>query len=118
MNDKKSIVGKNLKLFRDSADLKQQEVADILEIERGAYANFESGNREMPFNLLQKVCEIYGVSLTVLFEEDTVKVETDMICAFRKKKLSGSDQKEVNYFKSVVRNYLKMTKLTLDESKH
>lgn len=115
MNDKKLIVGKNLKLLRDAADYKQQEVADKLEIERGAYANYESGNREMPFNLLQKVCEFYGINMSILFEEDAALLEKDMICAFRKNKLSADDQKEVNYFKSVVRNYLKMTKLTLDE---
>ncbi len=117
MDVKRIIVGKNLKLFRDSADYKQQEVADKLDIDRGAYANFESGNREMPFKLLQKVCEIYGIGLSDLFEEDVALVEKEMIFAFRKNKLSEGDQKEVNYFKSVVRNYLKMSKIAQDEIK-
>lgn len=116
MNDKKQIVGKNLKLLRDSANFKQQEIADMLEIERGAYANFESGNREMPFKLLQKVCEIYGISFSDLFDENIAHVETDLICAFRKRKLSDVDQKEVNYFKSIVRNYIKMTKIAQNEA--
>lgn len=115
MDDKRIIVGKNLKLFRDSADYKQQEVSDILGIDRGAYANYESGSREMPFKLLQKVCEIYGIGLSDLFEEDVARVEKDMIFAFRKNKLSVGDQKEVHYFKSIVRNYLKMSKLAQDE---
>lgn len=115
MDDKRIIVGKNLKLFRDSAEYKQQEVSDILGIDRGAYANYESGSREMPFKLLQKVCEIYGIGLSDLFEEDVARVEKGMIFAFRKNKLSEGDQKEVNYFKSIVRNYLKMSKLAQDE---
>lgn len=115
MNDKKLMVSKNLKMLREAADYKQQEVADFLEIDRGAYANYESGNREMPLNMLQMICEKYGISMSILFESDAALLEKDMICAFRKIKLSAEDLKEVNYFKSVVRNYLKMTKLSSDE---
>jgi transcriptional regulator with XRE-family HTH domain len=112
----KTIVGKNLKLFREAAEYKQQQVADMLGIDRGAYANYESGNREMPFKLLTEICEIYGISLSTIFEEEVATLEKDFMCAFRKSKTNNEDQKEINDFKTVVRNYMKICKLSENEA--
>lgn len=114
----KKIVGKNLKLFREASNYTQQEIADKLGIDRGAYANYEAGNREMPFNLMTLIGETYGINLTVLFEEDTANLEKDFICAFRKNKISDEDQKEINLFKIAVSNYLKVINLSKDEAEH
>ena len=104
----KTIVGENLKRFRNASDYNQSDVADYLNIERGAYANYESGLREMPYELILKVCEFYGIALSSLFEEDPGKIENDLICAFRIKESNNEDIKEMSLFKNVVRNYLKM----------
>ena len=114
----KKIVGQNLKLFREASNYTQQEVADKLGIDRGAYANYESGNREMPFKLLSQIGDIYGINLSVLFEEETANLEKDFICAFRKSKISGEDQKEINLFKTAVSNYMKVITLSKDEAEH
>jgi transcriptional regulator with XRE-family HTH domain len=105
----KTIVGKNLKHFREASEYTQLEVATYLSIDRGAYANYESGAREMPFDLLLKVCEFFGIAMSSLFEEDEKKIENDLVCAFRLKNPNNEDIKEISHFKNVVRNYLKMT---------
>jgi transcriptional regulator with XRE-family HTH domain len=104
----KTIVSENLKKFRDSSDYSQLDVAQFLGIERGAYANYESGSREMPYVLVLKICELYGISVSSLFEEDFSKIENEIFCAFRLKNPNNKDIAEMSQFKNVVRNYLKM----------
>lgn len=104
----KNVVSENLKRFRDASEYNQSHVAVFLEIERGAYANYESGLREMPYNLIVKVCELYGISISSLFEEDFSKIENEVFCAFRLKNPNKEDITEMSQFKTVVRNYLKM----------
>jgi transcriptional regulator with XRE-family HTH domain len=104
----KTIVGENLKRFRSASDYSQLDVAEYLNIDRGAYANYESGSREMPYPLVVKVCELYGISLSMLFDEDQSKIENELVCAFRIKEINNEDIKEMSHFKNIVRNYLKM----------
>jgi len=113
----KTMVGHNLKMFRDASIFTQQEIADKLGIDRGAYANYESGNREMPFKLLTQISKVYGINLSVLFEEETATLEKDFICAFRKSKVCSEDQREINLFKTAVSNYMKVINLSKDEAK-
>ncbi len=103
-----SIVSKNMKLFRDSLGLTQEKVASFLGIDRGAYANYESG-REMPYDLMKRVCDLYGIGLISFYEEDEEKVKNELTCSFRTDSLSDEDLKEISSFKKIVRNYLKIT---------
>lgn len=104
----KTVESKNLKLFRESLNFTQERVASYLGIDRGAYANYESGNREMPYQLMEKVCELYGIGLISLYEEDEQKVKDELVCAFRTDNLSNDDLREISNFKKIVRNYLKL----------
>jgi transcriptional regulator with XRE-family HTH domain len=102
------IIGNNLHLLREKFHYTQDEVANYLTIDRGAYANFECGNREMPYELMLKTCEFYGLSLSDLMEEDAAKLEEELICCFRTDHLGADDIKEIARFKNIVRNYLKI----------
>ena len=102
------IVSKNLKLFRESLNFTQDKVASYLDIDRGRYANYESGNREMPYQLMEKICELYGIGLISLYEEDEQKVRDELVCAFRTDNLNEDDLRGISSFKKIVRNYLKL----------
>lgn len=101
----KTIVAKNLKILRGKAGYSQKEVADFLGIERGAYANFETdSSRLMSIDKLERICELYGISLKSLFNEN---LQTDeFVCAFRISSLNQNDIAVIANFKKVVRNYL------------
>ncbi|MDR0682623.1 MAG: helix-turn-helix domain-containing protein [Dysgonamonadaceae bacterium] len=105
----KQIIGNNLRSLREKFHYTYEDIANYLGIERGAYANYDCGNREMPYELMLKVCELYGISLSHLFEEDVVKLDDELICCFRTDSLSEQDRKEIAWFKNIVRNYLKIT---------
>ncbi|WP_394405328.1 helix-turn-helix domain-containing protein [Streptococcus sp. 20-1249] len=56
------LFNENLKQKRLERGLTQQEVADILGVFQGSYANWEKGNREPNFDNLIKLAEIFYVT--------------------------------------------------------
>lgn len=51
-----------IKELREDKDLKQSEIADILETSRSYYGQYERGLRPLPIEHLKTLCEFYGVS--------------------------------------------------------
>lgn len=58
MNISKS---KLLKIIRESLNLKQSEVCDKLKISASYLSLMESGKKEIPGDMLQRLCELYNV---------------------------------------------------------
>lgn len=117
-NFMKTIIGKNLKMFREATNFTAQQFADLLSIERSTYANYEAGIREMPFELLEKTADFLGCDLSALLSENANKADL-MLCAFRMDNLTSEDAEQISKFKKFVKSYLKMQKLLQDEqTKH
>ena len=110
MNDKK-IVGRNLKALREANCFTQEQVASFLGIQRSAYANYESGDREAPIEILERASELMGCEFSLLFDENENAVKDMLLCAFRADDLSDEDATEVAAFKNIVLNYMKMKRL-------
>lgn len=53
---------KRMRDLREDRDLKQADVAEFLNITRQQYQLYESGKRQLPIDLLMKLCEFYNVS--------------------------------------------------------
>ena len=49
--------------LREDKDLKQSEVAEKLNLQREVYRRYETGQREIPFNIAILIAELYNVSL-------------------------------------------------------
>ncbi len=56
----------NLRILRKSFKLTQQEVADILGIDRSTYTFYEAGKSNPPKESLVKLCDIYNVTVGYL----------------------------------------------------
>lgn len=110
----KTIIGRNLKLFRNASGYTEQMLADLLGIQRSAYANYEAGTREMPLPQLEKVSDLFGCELSSLFEENA-REEDILLSAFRATDLLPSDLSQIADFKGVVKSYLKMKRLQANE---
>ena len=106
-----AVIGRNLKTLREANGYTQADVAAFLGIKRSAYANYESGDREAPLEVLENVSALFGCELPLLFEEDKVALQDVLTCAFRADNLDPNDMREVADFKNVVLNYLKMERL-------
>lgn len=106
-----NINARNLKLLRENTGYTQDQVASFLGINRSAYANYESGVRNMPLSVMESVASLFGVALSVLFDEDATSVKSMLLCAFRADDLLKEDMEQVAEFKSIAMSYLKMNKL-------
>ncbi len=104
-------VGRNLKALREANKFTQEKVASFLGVSRSAYANYESGEREAPIEILESACKLFGCELNLLFSEDEEALHGMLVCAFRADDLCGNDMKEVAAFKNIVMNYMKMKRL-------
>lgn len=104
----KQTVGKNLKEIREANNYTQAQIAEFLGMERGTLSNYELGTREAPFDVLQKLADLYGVEFSAFFETDKQRREDCLACAFRIADLSAEDMQAVSAFKDVVKSYLKM----------
>ena len=58
--------------------------------------------------VMEKLADLYGCDLFLLYEEDADIVKNMLTTAFRVDDLSADDMKQIADFKAVVKNYLKM----------
>ena len=107
-NDMDKTIARNLKKLRETARYTQDEVAQALGITRSAYSNYESGDREVPYDVIEKASDFFGCDMTVLFEENENVDAMILASAFRIDGIAPEDAGEIMRFKDIVKSYLKM----------
>lgn len=105
------IIAGNVKRLREASGFTQEKVANYLEVKRSAYSNYETGERELPLNLMEKIADLYGCEVYDLYSEDGDVVKAMLATAFRVDSLSREDMEQIAAFKRIVNNSLKMDKL-------
>lgn len=58
----------NFKAARKSSGLSQQQLADMLGMNRSSISKYENGIGLPLANTLQRICEIFGVSIDSMFK--------------------------------------------------
>ena len=52
--------------LREDRDLTQQDLAKLLNCTQACYSHYESGKRDLPTEVLEKLADLYGVSIDYL----------------------------------------------------
>lgn len=68
-NNNKAI-GTNLKKLRSKTKYSQQDIADMLEVDRVTYTNWENETTDVKSQYIPKLAEIFGVNIQDLFTTD------------------------------------------------
>lgn len=102
------IIASNIKKLRETARYTQDEVAQALGVTRSAYSNYESGDREVPYDVIEKASDFFGCDMAVLFEENENVDAMILVSAFRLDGMTADDAAEIMRFKDIVKSYLKM----------
>ena len=102
------VIAYNLKKLRETACYTQEETAQALGITRSAYSNYESGDRDVPYDVIEKASDFFGCDMTMLFEENEVGDAMILASAFRIDGIAPEDTAEILRFKDIVKSYLKM----------
>lgn len=66
MDLKRIYIGKKIKEFRKNKKITQSEIAQMLNISRVSYIQYENGKRDIPFSLLPEICEILEIKISDL----------------------------------------------------
>ncbi len=69
--------GKNLLKYRKLCDYTQQEVADLLNLNRTTYTKYETGVSEPSYDILKKIAAIYGVDINSILGEENFKPKVE-----------------------------------------
>ena len=101
-------IARNLKKLRETARYTQEEVSQALGITRSAYSNYESGDREVPYDIIEKASDFFGCDMTVLFDENENVDALILVSAVRIDGVAPEDAGEIMRFKDIVKSYLKM----------
>lgn len=59
--------------LREDHDLTQTYMGKYLNISQRAYSNYESGNRQIPIEILSKIADFYGTSVDYLINRTKIK---------------------------------------------
>ncbi len=102
------IIARNIKKLRETARYTQDEIAQALGVTRSAYSNYESGDREVPYDVIEKASDFFGCDMAVLFEENENVDAMILVSAFRLDGMTADDAAEIMRFKDIVKSYLKM----------
>lgn len=55
-----------LKELRETKNMKQREIANIIGVTQRTYSNYETGTREPDIETLIRIADFYGISLDML----------------------------------------------------
>lgn len=59
---------KRVRELRKEKELTQREIAGLLSISQPQYCLYEQGKRDIPTDILKKLCSIYGVTADYILE--------------------------------------------------
>lgn len=59
--------------LREDRDLKQSDLAKLLNCTQACYSNYENGKRDIPSEALRTLAEFYNVSIDYLLDVTNVK---------------------------------------------
>lgn len=101
----------NIKTIRKKLGYTQEVVADVLDIARTTYTEYETKENDIPIDTLEKLSDFFGVELSSFFAENEDQLNDSLVCAFRMDNASVDDLKKIAHFKSIVKNYIKMKRI-------
>ena len=100
-----------IKGLRDKYEYTQEKVAEFLGIKREMISFYETGEREVPLEVLEKLSDLFGVDLDVFFVDNVDQALAEVVFAFRKNDFDNDDMDAMAAFGKIVKNYLKINNL-------
>ena len=103
-----SELGDKVKLLRSRRGLKQDDLAEVLELSRSQISNLESGRRNLSLKQLEKLCEYFQVDMSYFVMSETTDSCLDLIekakLLFASKELTNIQKEDL--FVSIMKVYL------------
>ncbi len=103
--------GSIMKSLREKFGYVQEKVADFLGVSRELVSMYETGEREIPIEVMEKLSDLFYVSPEIFMTDDPAEAEAHIAFAFRKDDFDLHDLTELAAFGKIVKNYIKIRRL-------
>lgn len=101
-------LGKKLKLLRKRRNIRQEDLAEFLNLSKSQISNLESGRRNLSLSQLEKLCDYFKIDISYFLMEETTDSCLELIekakVLFESENLTNI-QKE-NLFTSLIKVYI------------
>lgn len=112
-----TIIGENLAALREKRGLTQESIAEYLDVSRPVISYYETGERNIPLIHLEKLADLYSVDIEDLMSDSPLVQQAAVAFAFRTDGLRAGDLKCIAEFQKIIKNYLKMQRISQHEEK-
>ncbi len=102
-----------VKQLRIKNNFTQDQLSSFLNCPRELISYYETGDREIPLQVLEKLSDLLGIELEDFFEEDLAQIKTNIAFAFRADTIVEEDLEPLAQFKKIVKNYQKMLNIEM-----
>lgn len=100
-----------IKTLREKFGYSQDAVASFLGVKREMISYYETGAREIPLDIIERLADLFGVDLEIFFSDNIEEAITELAFAFRADDLNEKDLESIAAFRKVIKNYQRITKL-------
>jgi transcriptional regulator with XRE-family HTH domain len=100
-----------MKSLREKFGYVQENVAEFLGVSRELVSMYETGEREIPVEVMEKLSNLFCVEPDAFFAETPEEAAAQVAFAFRKGEIEAADLEQIAAFGKIVKNYLKIRKL-------
>lgn len=104
-------IGNNIKKFREHFGVKQEELADLLKVNRVQISYFETAKRKISLSDLEKISDYLGIELLDLMEDNPDNINFNVATCFRKNSMNKDDEKIIGEFRFLAKSYLKILRI-------
>ena len=106
-------VSQNVQAIRKKLGFSEEQVSTYLGVTRSVLRKYESNTDSIPFDVFDKLSNLYGVDMSVFFEENMVLIKHGISAenVTQMLRITPEDMHTIAKFKSIVNNYLKMCNL-------
>jgi transcriptional regulator with XRE-family HTH domain len=100
-----------IRTLREKFGYSQDAVANFLEVKREMISYYETGARDVPLEVLEKLADLFGVDLEIFFSDSIEEATTELAFAFRADELNENDLGSIAAFRRIIKNYQRITNL-------
>ncbi len=118
------MLGEKIKLYRESKNMTQGEVAEILGVKATTISKYESGTLEPNIESLKKLAELFDVSIDELLKEEDEKFDVSKVNVLevlreqKDMKLKGNLYHNTQITFAYNTNHIEGSKLTEDQTRY
>lgn len=107
-------IGSKIKVLRENCGFTQNNIAKYLNVDQSLISKFESGERPISADMLEKLATLFGCNMSA-FNETTEKIKP-LSFAFRASEICEEDLETISKINKIALNSDFMTKLLENEA--